>query len=451
MKTLIKNVKIFTVDDNDRVLNNGAILIKGDRIAALYDLSKALPADLEKSCDEILDGKNRMAIMPGFIDVHSHSSLLKGFSENKQLIDWLPEYQREHQVLSEADAYHGCLVTYLESLLGGTTCQLDMYRKLHKGAEAALDLGLRVHLTPYVADRADKTFFETLDDNEALIKKYHLSGNGKVHVWIGLEHLFYCSEAAYKRAASMARDYKVRIHTHSSEQKEEAQAVIDHFGKKPICLFQERGILGPHTLLAHAVWLDDEELGILKDTGTSIAHCPTSNAKLAGGIAPVPKWKQLGIGFGLGTDGGISNNSMSMIELMKFASLAQKAQTQDAAILSATECLRLATIEGAKVLGVDKDIGSLEVGKKADIVAIDLWQPHLLPLAPASDHDPILWNLVFAGRASDVVHVWVDGEQVVKNKMPTRMDLETIMEAIHKQTVDLLKRRESTNAKAMVV
>jgi len=313
MKTLIKNAKIYTVDRDDRVLNHAALVIKNDVIDAIYEDSDHLPIDLEKSCQHVIDAQDKLAIMPGFIDVHSHSSLLKGFSENKQLIDWLPEYQREHQALTSHDAYYACLITYVESLLGGTTCQLDMYRKLHHGAKAALDLGMRVHLAPYVADRADKTFFETLDDNEALINQLHLSGNGQVHVWIGLEHLFYCSEAAYHRAAQMAKDYGVGIHTHSSEQKEEAEAVKQHFGKKPIQLFHDRGILGPNTLLAHAVWLDDEELSILKETGTAIAHCPTSNAKLAGGIAPVPKWQQAGIPFGLGTDGGISNNSLSMI------------------------------------------------------------------------------------------------------------------------------------------
>jgi len=130
--------------------------------------------------------------------------------------------------------------------------------------------------------------------------------------------------------------------------------------------------------------------------------------------------------------------------------LAQKANTYDAAVLSATECLRLATIAGAKVLGVDHEIGSLEVGKKADLIAIELWQPHLLPIAEASDHDPVLWNVVFSGRASDILHVWVKGEQVVKNKQLTRLALGDIMDAVHAQAIDLLKRRETTKAKAMV-
>ena len=442
----IKNSFVFTVDTTDTIYLNGTIIINNDRIEAVGCSEQIIIPEGA----QVIDGKGRLAILPGLIDTHSHSSLLKGFSENLNLMEWLPIYQREHQVITEEDAYAAGLVNYLEAIKGGTTCIVDMFRKLHKCAQAAQEVGIRVNLVPYVADALGKEFFETLDDNENLIKSHHGADAGRIRVSIGLEHLFYCSEKAYSRARDMAAHYHVSIHTHTSELEPEVTAVINHFGKRPIHLFKERGILGSNTFIAHCVWLDDEEIKILADTGTSVAHCATSNAKLAGGIAPLHKYHALGVKVGLGSDGGISNNSLSIWEEMKFSSLFQKVLHYDAAALPAPKVLRMATIEGARVLGLDKEIGSLEVGKKADIITVDLWQPHLFPLTPSEGHNPVIWNLIYAARASDVKDIWVDGRLVVKNGQCTRVNEQEILEFIHTQTISLLKRRQATQAKSVL-
>lgn len=442
----IKNALIYTINASDHVYRRGTIVWHRDKIIAIGDTDRvSIPEGAE-----IIDGNGRLAVLPGLIDGHSHSSLLKGFSENKTLINWLGEYQREHQVLTEQDAYAAALISYLEALKGGTTCVLDMYRFMHRCADAAGDLGIRVNLAPYVADHPTKNFFETLVANEKLIQTHHQSQNGRVQVMVGLEHLFYCSKEAYQRARDLSDQYDVKIHTHSSELKDEVDAVVEHFGDVPIKVLKERNILTPKTIIAHCVWLNDEELQILADHGVGIAHCPTSNAKLAGGVIRFDAIREKGIKMGLGSDGSISNNSLSLWECMKFASLIQKAGTYDPTLISASEALRMATIEGARLLGLDKDIGSLEVGKKADIITVDLWQPHLMPIAPSSDHDPVIWNLVFAGRASDVRDVWVDGRHVLKEGMSTLVSELDMLDLAHAQTIDLLKRREKTQEVKMI-
>lgn len=444
--TAITNARIYTVDHQFTHYANGTVVFDGSGITAIGPSDAiAVPAGAR-----VLDGRGRMAVLPGLIDVHSHSSLLKGFTENAQLMDWLPAYQREHQVLTDEDAWHACMVSYLEALKGGTCTVMDMYRRLDQGADVAARLGMRANLVPYAADHPDKDFFDTLEDNCRLIERRHGSEDGRIRVWFGLEHITYCSADMYREAARLAEHYQVGIHTHSSEQQEEVEAVKGLFGKRPLLKFDDYGILRPGTVIAHCVWLDDEEINAVARSGTGIAHCPTSNMKLACGAAALDRFLELKIPVGLGSDGGISNNSLSMFECMKNASLLQKVARLDAAAISARTALELATRRGAELLGLDDHIGSLEIGKAADLIVVDLWQPHLLPIIESEGHDPVLWNLVFAGRASDVRHVWVQGRQLVDNGQITTVDEGAMLEAIHHQTRSLLARRERTRPVAMI-
>jgi len=447
MATVLKNFIIVTVDPNNRIIRDGTLVFDHGKITAIGSAGSVHgPYDAT-----VIDGRGVMAVMPGFVDAHSHSSLLRGYSENLNLMDWLPVYQREHQVLTAEDAYWASLLCYLEALKGGTTTVLDMYRYMDRSADAATALGLRVHLAPYVADSGNKDFFETLDSNEQLLAKYHGHAHGRIKAMVGLEHLFYCTRQAYERAAAMAAHYDVLLHTHSSELKSEVDAVLGHFGKLPIHQLDAYGAIGPRTLLAHGVWLDESEMNCLRDRGIAgVVLCPTSNAKLAGGIPPYERYAAKGIPTGLGTDGPISNNSLSMWELMKFGSLQQKVATFDAAALPAHDSLRLATMGGARVLREDQRIGSLEVGKEADLVTVNLWQPHLMPLLRDDEHDPLPWNLVYAGRASDVVDVWVNGEQLISQGRSTRVDEDLVLRRVQLQTASLLERRKATRHVSMV-
>ena len=254
----------------------------------------------------------------------------------------------------------------------------------------------------------------------------------------------------FRSVGELAERYGVNIHTHTSEQREEVDLVVELFGDRPAHVFRERGILRPGTVLAHCVWLDDAEIAVLAETGTGVAHCPVSNMKLASGAAPLDRFADAGITVGLGTDGGISNNSVSIWESMKIGSLLQKVTHLDATAVDARTAIRMATIEGARLLGVDHQIGSIEVGKQADLITVDLWQPHLLPLARSEGHDPILWNLVFAGRASDVRDVWVQGHPCVADGNLTGVNESDALAEIHSRTIDLLARREKVAAIPMV-
>ena len=444
--TAITRSAVYCCDSGFATYPSGTVVFRDGIITDVGPSeSVEIPSDAK-----VIDGHGRLAVLPGLIDVHSHSSLLKGFSENAQLMDWLPEYQREHQVLTDDDAYYACLVSYLEALKGGTTTVLDMFRYMHRGAEVADQLGMRAHLVPYAADHPTKHFFETVDQNEQLIRDHHNTQEGRVKVWLGLEHITYCSEQMFERVRDLSDQYGVSIHTHTSEQSEEVKVVADLFGGRPVQVFADRGILKPGTLLAHCVWLTDGEIDLLAATGTGVAHCPTSNMKLAGGAAPLPQFSAAQIPVGLGTDGAISNNSLSMWESMKTASLLQKVTHLDATAVGAPEALKMATIDGARVLGIEDHVGSIETGKQADLITIDLWQPHLLPIAPSEGHDPVLWNLVFAARASDVRDVWIQGRRCVADRRVLGIDEDAALTEIHGRTIDLLRRREGTRSVGML-
>ncbi|MCC4262614.1 amidohydrolase [Pseudomonas aestusnigri] len=418
----LHDAAIFTVDPDNRVIPRGTLIVEDGRISAVGPSDELIiPPGMP-----VIDASGH-ALLPGLIDAHSHSSLMRGVTENMQLMEWLPYYQLEHRALTEEYAFHSARLCYLEALKSGTTCVMDMYRFMHRCADAAGEIGLRVNLAPYVADEPGKDFFATRAENRALIHSHHGAQNGRIQVWMGLEHLFYCTPDAYREALECQAEYGVGIHTHASEQKEEDDAVKAHFGRRSIAQLDHYGILGERTLIAHCVWLNDDEIKRIADTGTAISHCPISNAKLASGVARVPEMLAAGITVGLGTDGPVCNNSLSLFEEMKFASLIQKATRLDATVLPADQILRMATINGARALGVGDRIGSLEVGKQADLLLLDLAQPNLTPTEINAAGGNLLWNLVFAADARNVAAVWVDGRQLIANGRATRVSEQTVI------------------------
>ena len=431
----LHDAAIFTVDPHNRVIPRGTLIVEDGRISAVGPSDEVIiPPGMP-----VIDASGH-ALLPGLIDAHSHSSLMRGVTENMQLMEWLPWYQLEHRALTEEYAYHSARLCYLEALKSGTTCVMDMYRFMARCADAAGEIGLRVNLAPYVADAPGKDFFATRAENRALIHSHHGAQNGRIQVWMGLEHLFYCTPDAYREALQCQADYGVGIHTHASEQKEEDDAVKAEFGRRSIAQLDHYGILGERTLIAHCVWLTDDEIKRVADTGTSIAHCPISNAKLASGVARVPEMLAAGITVGLGTDGPVCNNSLSLFEEMKFASLIQKATRLDATVLPADQILRMATINGARALGLGDRIGSLEVGKQADLLLLDLAQPNLTPTEINAAGGNLLWNLVFAADARNVAAVWVDGRQLIANGRTTQVSEQTVISEAQQQGLALFQQ-----------
>lgn len=437
---LIKNGVIITVNSINQVITKGALLIQNRRIVAI-GATEELESQYSTSADKIIDGAGKV-VLPGFINLHLHSGLIRGTAEDLPLWEWLAKYvDPMHRVLQEDEAYVAAKLCYAEAIKSGTTCVLDMYRYMHRCADAATEIGIRAVLAPYVADEPGYDYFETLEENELLIQEKHGCGNGRVHVWIGLEHLTYCTEEAFRKARELADHYGVGIHTHGAESLEMAERVTAKYKRRFIEIFYDRGILGPKTVLAHCVWLRSNEVELLAKTNTSVAHCPVSNMKIASGVAPIPQYLCRGVNVGIGTDGVKENNNLDMIEEMKFVSLLQKVNLLDAAVMPAVQVLRMATINGAVALGLEKEIGSLEVGKKADVIIVDFQKLHLAPYL-TEEFQNIIPNLVYAAHGQDVETVLIDGQIVMENRKLTYLeDEKKLIEEVTDVTKTLLQRR----------
>ena len=383
-------------------------------------------------------------LMPGLINTHCHSGLLRGTAEGLPVWDWLQQYiDPMHRVLLPEEAALASRLCYAEALLSGTTTIVDMWRYMDGSAAAAKELGIRAMLVPYVAEHPDHDYFETLDTNEALIKEWQGEAEGRIRVWVGLEHLFYAEPPALKRISDLCRDYEVGFHTHSNESKFDVKKTLERYSARPIELLEQVGLLDtPNTLLAHCVWLDDREIEILKSHNVGVAHNPISNMKLASGAARVTDMLEHNIAVGLGTDGEKENNNLDMFEEMKSASLLAKLNAENAAALEAWDVCRMATINGARALGIDEEVGSLEVGKKADMIAVRTNTPRMTPLIDSGKYLNLHHNLVHAVQGGDVAMTIVDGKVLVINGQLQTANLGKIIEEASQAIQPLLSRRD---------
>jgi 5-methylthioadenosine/S-adenosylhomocysteine deaminase len=440
---LIENGTLFTVDDSNTVLPDAAVLVEGDTIAGVGDATELQDG---RRIDHTVDASGK-AILPGLVDLHLHSGFIRGLAEDMPVFEWLNEHvDPTHEALTREEARVAYELCYAEMARAGITCALDMYRFMSEAADVATEYGLRVTLAPYVADEYD--YFETLEDNRRLVEERHGDGDGRVSVWFGLEHLTYCTEEAYYKVAEYAEAYGegVGIHTHGEESREMHERLTDEYGHPPVVEFHERGILGDETVLAHCCWLDPEERDLIAETGTSVAHCPVSNMKLASGVAPVVDLLDRGVAVGLGGDGIKENNRIDVIQEMKQATLLQKVHELDATLLPAERALRMATIEGARALGLADEIGSIETGKRADLVVFDLQQLHMSPVL--QDTGPggyrnVVPNVVHAATPSDVEAVMVDGDWIVRDGEFLPADRADLLDRHERATRRVLERRDS--------
>lgn len=415
---------LLTMDDENSVIPDGAVVIEGGRIAAVGARADLVDANPSLSVKKI----DNSVLMPGLINAHAHSGFLRGTAEHLPVWDWLTLHINPmHRVLLPHEAEAASWLCYAESVLGGTTTVVDMWRFMERSAKAAEAIGNRLVAVPYVGEHPDYDYFDTLDMNEALIETWHRKAGGRINVWVGLEHLFYADEAGQRRAIDLAKKHGTGFHTHCSEAEIEIAEFGKRYGKRPMFVLDDLGFFEtPRAMIAHGVWLDGSEIELISGLPVSVAHNPVSNMKLASGIARVGEMLAAGVPVSIGTDGEKENNNFDMFEEMKVASLLGKLKDLDAAAMDSWTVLRMATITGAKAIGLDQEIGSIEAGKRADIIAVRTDTPRMTPLFGEGPYFNLQHNLVHAVRGSDVFMTMVDGKILVEDGRLLTGDLDAI-------------------------
>jgi 5-methylthioadenosine/S-adenosylhomocysteine deaminase len=427
---LIKDGHVITMDPKRRVFERGSVAIDGDKIVAVGK-------DVKEKADVVIDAKGKV-VLPGLINDHTHLAmvLLRGVADDMALMPWLETkiWPIEKNLRAE-DCYAGALLGCLEMIKSGTTCFADQYFFMENVARAVEEAGMRASLSYGIIELGDSKRRESeLRAGEKLVKERNGTAKGRITTMFGPHAAYTCSPECLMKVKELAKKSKVGIHTHISETQEEVEQITEKYGKRPVEHLDAIGFLGPEVLAAHCVWVTEREIKILKERGVKPVHNPISNMKTASGVAPVQEMLDAGIPVALGTDGAASNNALDMINEMKFAALLNKVHKLNPIIVSAATTLEMATINGAIGLGLGKKIGSLEVGKKADIIIVDFKKPHLTPLHNVVSH------LVYSAVSSDVDTTIVDGKILMQGREVLALDEDKVLERAQKTSDDLLAR-----------
>ncbi len=414
MDILIKNGLVLTMDRRRRILKNTSVSITDGKIT---EIREGITGD----ADFVIDAKNKI-IMPGLINTHTHlpMTLFRGVADDLPLEKWLNEeiWPIEGQ-LEAKHVYAGSLLGCLEMIQSGTTCFNDMYFFMGEVARSINESGIRgcVSLAMFDFGNLDK-IAGMLKQGEENIKKY---SKGRVRTFIGPHAPYTCSEELLLKAKELSDRHGTRIHIHIAESEKEVNDSKGEKGAPPFEYLDRIGFLGENVLSVHSVWASKKEVDIIKKRGVKVIHNPVSNMKMASGVAPIPEYTKKGICVSLGTDGAASNNNLDMLEEMKVCALLHKISSMDPSIVPAYDVLEFATINGAKALGMEKEIGSIEVGKKADVILINLKRANLTPLTNPISH------IVYASNGSDVDTVIVDGKVLMENRELRTLDLEEVL------------------------
>jgi len=437
MKILIKGARVITMESPGAVINKGVIAVDGNLITHVGGEGTE-PANFQ--ADKIIDGSN-MAALPGFVNCHTHAAmtLFRGFADDLPLKQWLEEKIWPLEAgLQKEDIYWGTLLCCLEMIRSGTTTFADMYFHMGQAARAVVKAGLRASLSrgligtlPGITVEGEPT---PLEDAVQFARKWHGANNGRISVMLGPHAPYTCPPDFMRKVIKIAGDMHMGIHTHLAETAGEVDQIKREYGKTPIQLMDDLGLFEGQVLAAHCVHLEEKDIEILAAKKVGIAYNPQSNMKLASGIAPVKKLLDAGAIVGLGTDGAASNNNLDMIEEMRTATLLQKVATGDPMALPAYETLAMATVNGARALGLGGEIGLLKPGYKADIILVNLHRPHLCP-----GHD-LFARLVYSAQSSDVETVLVDGEVLMKKRNLLTIDEEEVMDQAEKSAQRLVNR-----------
>jgi len=398
------------MDDRNSIVR-GDLLIRDQRIAEIGGMGQA--------ADTVIDADG-CAVIPGFIQTHIHlcQTIFRGAADDLALIDWLKQrvwpMEAAHSAASiKASARLGIA----ELIKGGTTCALTMETVNHTSEvfKVVEESGFRATVGKCMMDKGDEVpralqeqTANSIDESLALLEEWHGKANGRIRYCFAPRFAVSCTRELLEKVAQLARARGVMIHTHASENTKECQMVEEETGLRNITYLDSLGLTGRHVALAHCVHLSDDEIEILKTTQTNVSHCPSSNLKLGSGIAPIVKLLEQGVSVSLGADGAACNNRLDMFTEMRTAALLQKA-LHGPEVLPATRALRMATIDGARALGLDAEIGSVEVGKRADVAVVRLDGLHSTPVAD------VVSAVVYSAQPDDVDTVVIEGEFVLRD------------------------------------
>ena len=406
------NVNLVTCDSEFHVYRGGLLVVEDDRIVYCGPYDQAWLG----KCSETVDYEGAW-IMPGLVNCHTHSAmtLLRGIRDDSNLHEWLEDYIWPAESLFTAEVTTKAVQFALaEMLLSGTTTFNDMYNPhgvdIKQIYQAVRQSGMRCYFSPTLFTSPAETAAETLARTRAIIEEILSYDDEDFQVMVAPHSPYACDEDLLQGSVDLARELDLRLHIHVAETKNENKIILERYGKRPLAFLKGLGYLEQPAIFAHGVELNPSEIADLATSPVSIAHNPISNLKLASGVAPVTNLLVAGVTVGLATDSVASNNNLDMFEEGRTAALLQKMWVGDASQFTIEQALKAQTIEGAKALGLEDKIGSLEVGKQADFIAI---QPkgriHLYPL------ENMLSHLVYAVKGSDVQDVYIAGKQVVRD------------------------------------
>jgi 5-methylthioadenosine/S-adenosylhomocysteine deaminase len=418
---LITGLWLLPTSRHQDAIAGGGVAVAGDRIIAIGEadeLAKRYPQTKHLHEEHGL-------IMPGLVNTHTHAPMacFRGLADDLPLMTWLQEhiFPAEAKLTPEI-VYHSTLLSLAEMIKSGTTSFCDMYLFAKEVARATEESGMRAWIGEVLYDFPSPNYGE-LENGFAYVEEMftHYQDNPLITITVDPHAVYTCSPALLQRLGELAHDHNCPYVIHLSENAAEVATCRERYGCTPVQHLDRLGLLDERTLAVHCVILDDQEIETLAARKVKVAHCPESNMKLASGAAPAVQMLKAGITLGLGTDGSASNNDVDMFGEMNTAAKLHKVIHMDPTAMNAETTLHAATLGGAACLHAASDIGTLAVGKKADIIVLDLNQPHLTPLYNIPSH------LVYAARGADVIHSIINGKQVMHNRKLLTLDEEAIL------------------------
>lgn len=423
---LIEPRWLIPVEPHGVVLEDHAVAVSAGNIVDILPAKEALgryqPAQRATLPQQVL--------IPGLVNLHTHAAmaLLRGIADDLPLMDWLKTriWPAEAKHVSAAFVRDGTLLACAEMLRGGITCFNDMYFFPEAAAEAAQSLGMRAVLGMVVIE-FPTAYATDADDyiSKGLAVRDRLRGEPLISFCMAPHAPYTVADKTFERIATLSAQLDLPIHVHLHETSGEIGQSLAQHGTRPLDRLQRLGLLGPGLIGVHAVHLDEPEIALLAENNCAVAHCPTSNMKLASGAAPIAKLSKQGVRIGLGTDGAASNNRLDLFQEMRHAGLLAKVSSGDAAVLNAHELLRMATLGGASAVGLDDRIGSIQAGKAADVCAIRLDALETSPCFDPASH------LVYTAGREHVTHVWVNGVLQVENGLLRGCDTARLLDTVN--------------------